>query len=90
MMSWHRDADLDQRIEKLEKIASEVIKVSTSNKILQKFWMKGINDISLSFINDELKRHEEATPIAFEQSGKLIIKDINFEISGKVDRVDLM
>ena len=90
MMSWHRDADLDQHIEKLEKTASEVIKVSTSNKILQKFWMKGINDISLSFINDELKRHEEATPIAFEQSGKLIIKDINFEISGKVDRVDLM
>ena len=51
--------------------------------------MKGINDISVSFINDELKRHQEATPIAFEQSGKLIIKDINFEISGKVDRVDL-
>ena len=89
MVSWHDDADLDWHIEKLKETASDIIKVSTSNKILQKFWMKGINDISVSFINDERKRHQEATPIAFEQSGKLIIKDINFEISGKVDRVDL-
>ena len=89
MMTWNDGANLKDHINNLHKIASEVIKFSTSNKILQKFWMKGINDLSESFINKEIERHNEATPLAFERIGKFKIKDKDFEISGKVDRVDL-
>ena len=35
MVSWHDNADLDWHIEKLKETASDIIKVSTSNKILQ-------------------------------------------------------
>ena len=89
VMNWNSDADLKSHQENLEKMASDVIKVGTSNKILQNFWRKGINDISLSFIKDEIERQQEATPSAFERSGKLYIRGLNFEISGKADRIDL-
>ena len=89
VMNWNSDADLKSHQENLEKIASDVIKVGTSNKILQNFWKKGINDISLSFIKEEIERQQEATPSAFERSGKLYIRGLNFEISGKADRIDL-
>ena len=81
MMTWNDGANLKDHINNLNKIASEVIKFSTSNKILQKFWMKGINDLSESFINKEIERHNEATPLAFERIGKFKIKDKDFEIS---------
>ena len=89
VMTWNDGANLKDHLQNLLKIASEVIKSSTSNKILQKFWMKGINDLSMSFLNEEVERHYEATPLAFERIGKLKIKGKDFEISGKVDRVDL-
>ena len=43
----------------------------------------------MSFIKDEIERQQEATPSAFERSGKLYIGGLNFEISGKADRIDL-
>ena len=89
MMTWNDGANLKDHIKSLHKIASEVIKFSTSNKILQQFWMKGISDLSESFLNEEIERHNEATPLAFERLGKFKIKNKDFEISGKVDRVDL-
>tara|TARA_B100000674_G_C37947452_1_gene965617 strand:- start:627 stop:2666 length:2040 start_codon:yes stop_codon:yes gene_type:complete len=89
VMNWNSDADLKGHQENLQEIASDIIKVGTSNKILQNFWKKGINDISLSFIKDEIERQHKATPSAFERSGKLYIRGLNFEISGKADRIDL-
>ena len=72
-MNWNSDADLKSHQENLEKIASDVIKVGTSNKILQNFWRKGINDISLSFIKDEIERQQKATPQLLNEAVNCIL-----------------
>lgn len=73
----------------LMAIADKVIAKAVPWPESRAIWQARLDRVADWFIAGELQRQAEARPARFEAKGKLTIRDLDFELVGKADRIDI-
>ncbi len=80
----------------LELTTSDLIRTGTnvfSEEIpwpmTQRLWLARLSAMGDLFLNEEKERQSSATPLFFEKRGKLTIDEIDFTLTGVLDRIDI-
>lgn len=72
----------------LMRIAREVMETHAPWPAARIFWLTRLSRIADTFLADEARRRERATPLALEVRGRLEIPTLGFTLTGTADRID--
>lgn len=77
-------------IDDLEDVARQVLTDTVPWPSARALWLARLQRIAPWFVTNEQRRRQRATPVALENEakGKLALRDLDFTIEGRADRID--
>ncbi|MBW6505438.1 MAG: double-strand break repair protein AddB [Rhodobacteraceae bacterium] len=81
---------VDEARARLAATAAQVLADEVAWPAAQRFWLARIERIAASFSRSEAARAREGSPAVIEKSGSIRLETLNFTLTAKPDRIDLL